>query len=186
MLNPRAVFLDDVDFMGEILLSCVEKRNDIVKDQDDRLEFFKKAYPERDEVQIVKDMMRSFNPISNRFEKYDPLIKINNEIRTLTIEIAKKEKIINTEAWESKFKHATEDARIEEISIHYLKKSEFRRRIRCPFHHSKEGGGKHLQIYPQTNSYHCFSCKASGKPVDFVMKIENCDFKEAVDILSNF
>lgn len=52
---------------------------------------------------------------------------------------------------------------------------------RCPFHGddtpSCRIGGR------RGNSYHCFGCGATGDVIDFCMKIENCSFKDAVNIL---
>lgn len=109
---------------------------------------------------------------------------IEKSMRRISILIAKQEKKINLGEWENKYDHATEDVRIEDVVKHYLNPRDgVRRRIRCPFH---DGKSNHLQVYEKTNSYHCFSCKASGTPINFVMGIEKCDFKEAVDILQNF
>jgi vacuolar-type H+-ATPase subunit I/STV1 len=53
--------------------------------------------------------------------------------------------------------------------------------LRCPFHDDKSPS---MKVYLPDNNFHCFGCGAHGSPIDFVMKIKNCDFKEAVEIIS--
>ena len=50
--------------------------------------------------------------------------------------------------------------------------------INCPFH-----AGDHtasLKIYPKDKGFHCFGCGASGDVIDFVMKLFNLSFMDAV------
>ena len=47
----------------------------------------------------------------------------------------------------------------------------------CPFHDDKSPS---FYIYPDEKRYHCFGCQADGDFIDFVMKLENVTFKEAV------
>ena len=47
----------------------------------------------------------------------------------------------------------------------------------CPFHKEKSGS---FYLYPATTSYYCFGCHAHGDVFDFVMKMENVSFPEAV------
>jgi hypothetical protein len=56
---------------------------------------------------------------------------------------------------------------------------------RCPFHKAKEKEGKSLSISKEKKIYNCFSCGASGDLVDFVIKIRNCSFDEAINYLKN-
>jgi hypothetical protein len=48
----------------------------------------------------------------------------------------------------------------------------------CPFH-----GDKNPSLYTKNNFYHCFSCKEHGDVIDYVMKINNKTFMEAVKLL---
>jgi len=54
---------------------------------------------------------------------------------------------------------------------------------KCPFHDEKLPS---FFIYTKTNTYHCFSCKAGGDVIDFVMKLHQKDFKSAIKYLSEF
>jgi len=49
----------------------------------------------------------------------------------------------------------------------------------CPFHNEKTAS---LSI--KGKIYNCFGCDTKGDAIDFVMRIENCDFKEALKILN--
>jgi len=51
----------------------------------------------------------------------------------------------------------------------------------CPFHKEKTPS---FTISPQKQLFHCFGCKAGGTVVDFVMKIENFSFPEAIEHLA--
>jgi DNA primase len=51
----------------------------------------------------------------------------------------------------------------------------------CPFHKEKSPS---FHVNPERGFYHCFGCKESGGPVDFVMKTEGHTFPEAVRLLA--
>ncbi len=51
----------------------------------------------------------------------------------------------------------------------------------CPFHNEKTGS---FTVYRNTNSYYCFGCGAGGDVINFVMRIENLDYIEAVRSLA--
>lgn len=50
----------------------------------------------------------------------------------------------------------------------------------CPFHDEKKPS---FVIYKDTNSYCCFSCQAAGDNIDFVMKLNGCEFVDAVKFI---
>ncbi|MBQ8749152.1 MAG: DNA primase [Clostridia bacterium] len=52
----------------------------------------------------------------------------------------------------------------------------------CPFHHEKTPS---FCIYDEEQSFHCFGCGVSGDIFSFIMKIENLDFLDSVEILAN-
>ncbi|MDR0913615.1 MAG: DNA primase, partial [Oscillospiraceae bacterium] len=73
---------------------------------------------------------------------------------------------------------------ISEIISSYV--SPLRRRGRnlvglCPFHSEKTPS---FNVYLDSNSYYCFGCSAGGGVVNFVMRIENLDYIEAVKFLA--
>ncbi len=51
----------------------------------------------------------------------------------------------------------------------------------CPFHNEKTPS---FTVYPETNSFYCFGCGAAGSTINFVQKIENLDYVEAIKALS--
>lgn len=61
-----------------------------------------------------------------------------------------------------------------------LKKSGYRFLGLCPFHEEKHPS---FTVYPETQSWYCFSCNRGGDVINFIMLIENTDFKDAVSIL---
>jgi hypothetical protein len=83
--------------------------------------------------------------------------------------------------WEQDYENATQRVRIEDVVRHYTNQDNFRRNLHCPFHKDRKPS---LKVYLKTNRFHCFSCGKHGSPIDFVMKHQNCDFKEAVQLLS--
>lgn len=48
----------------------------------------------------------------------------------------------------------------------------------CPFHDEKSPS---FTVSEDKEFFHCFGCGASGSTIDFIMKIENCDFQTAVE-----
>ncbi|MDW8145036.1 MAG: DNA primase [Roseiflexaceae bacterium] len=52
----------------------------------------------------------------------------------------------------------------------------------CPFHPNTRTPAFH--VFPDTQSFHCFSCKASGTIFDFLMRREGLDFREALERLA--
>ena len=51
----------------------------------------------------------------------------------------------------------------------------------CPFHNEKTPS---FSVSPDKNLFYCFGCKEGGSTIDFLMKIENIDFMEALEILA--
>ncbi len=74
----------------------------------------------------------------------------------------------------------------EKLSIltvlqHYNLHPDRNQRLLCPFHDDKTPS---LQVYPQTNTWTCFStnCSAgSGDVIDFIMHYEKCSKHEAIE-----
>ena len=51
----------------------------------------------------------------------------------------------------------------------------------CPFHNEKTPS---FTVYPDTESYYCFGCGAGGDVINFVKRIENLDYLDAVKMLA--
>ncbi|PZM86622.1 DNA primase, partial [Candidatus Gracilibacteria bacterium] len=66
-----------------------------------------------------------------------------------------------------------------------LKKSGTNYKALCPFpgHNEKTPS---FMVSPTKQIGYCFGCHKGGGAVKFIMDIENCSFKEAIEILSNF
>ena len=70
--------------------------------------------------------------------------------------------------------------RIETVLAHYGLRPDRHHRLQCPFHPDKTPS---LQIYPQTNTYCCFSsnCQAgTGDVIQFIGLMEHCSKHEAL------
>lgn len=52
----------------------------------------------------------------------------------------------------------------------------------CPFHNEKSPS---FSVSESRQIFHCFGCGVSGDAIGFLRKIENIDFKEAVEMLAN-
>lgn len=55
--------------------------------------------------------------------------------------------------------------------------------IKCPFHQGDHTAS--LKLYPGTGGFHCFGCGAHGSVIDFVMKLFDLSFPQAVVRLSS-
>ncbi len=51
---------------------------------------------------------------------------------------------------------------------------------RCPFHQDEHPS---LVVYPETRSFYCFGCRASGDVIDFVRRAEGLSFRNALERL---
>ncbi len=51
----------------------------------------------------------------------------------------------------------------------------------CPFHSERTPS---FTVYPVTQSFYCFGCGAGGDVITFIMKIENLDYRGAVEFLA--
>lgn len=69
------------------------------------------------------------------------------------------------------------------IASHYttLRNSGNRFIARCPFHEDKHPS---FTVYPENQSWFCFSCNRGGDAIDLVMLADHLDFKAAVGVLS--
>jgi DNA primase len=52
----------------------------------------------------------------------------------------------------------------------------------CPFHPNTRTPA--FNVFPDTQSFHCFGCKASGTVFDFLMRREGLEFKDALEQLA--
>lgn len=52
----------------------------------------------------------------------------------------------------------------------------------CPFHNEKTPS---FSVSEEEGLFYCFGCKESGDVITFVMKIESCDFSDAVKVLAD-
>lgn len=48
---------------------------------------------------------------------------------------------------------------------------------KCPFHEEKTGS---FVIFTNTNTYYCFGCHVHGDVIDFLMRLKNITFRDAV------
>src|SRR6266496_3224777 len=53
---------------------------------------------------------------------------------------------------------------------------------RCPFHQDEHPS---LVVYPETLSFYCFGCNATGDVIDFIRKTDGLSFKEALERLND-
>ncbi len=63
-----------------------------------------------------------------------------------------------------------------------LKKSGTNFKGLCPFHHEKSGS---LMVSSTKQIFHCFGCGEGGDVIEFVKKIDNISFPEALQILAD-
>ena len=52
---------------------------------------------------------------------------------------------------------------------------------RCPIHQEKHPS---LMVYPDQQKFHCYGCNWHGDVIDFIMAVEDVDFRHAVGVLN--
>ena len=66
---------------------------------------------------------------------------------------------------------------IQEVAEHYGFHPNRAGYICCPFHHEKTAS---LKLYSGQRGFHCFGCGAGGTVIDFVMKLFDIPFRQAI------
>ena len=66
---------------------------------------------------------------------------------------------------------------IATVLQHYDITPDRNKQIRCPFH---EDDTPSCRIYPETNTFHCFGCGATGDVIEFIEKYEKCGKHSAI------
>ena len=166
----------------EFLLTESEKRKEEIKKETEKETL--KLYNLLRRLKEVPESAISLI-IENELEKkyYNELEAIKNIQKITSIELANQIGIMDTRDFDRKIEHA-KNVRIENLAKHYLQSTKKNQvRYKCIFH---GGTSQNLSLYQKTNSFHCFVCKESGNPIDFMMKVEKIDFKEAIEKLQYF
>lgn len=73
---------------------------------------------------------------------------------------------------------------IEDVISSYVDLKRAGRNVKglCPFHNEKTPS---FTVFPDTKSFYCFGCNASGDAISFIMRIENLAYVEAVKLLAD-
>ncbi len=68
---------------------------------------------------------------------------------------------------------------IEDVISSYVTLKRAGRNVKglCPFHNEKTPS---FTVYPDTRSFYCFGCGASGDVISFLMRMDNLDYVEAI------
>lgn len=66
---------------------------------------------------------------------------------------------------------------ITKVLSHYGITPDKNNHIKCPFHSDDKPSCK---IYPETGTFHCFGCGATGDQIEFIQKMEKCDKHRAL------
>lgn len=112
-----------------------------------------------------------------------PMLERGLKNMIYTLNKTKKNHKVN-ENWQRKFEHATRGIQIGDVIRHFCNfHGSFSQLLKCPLHDDKTAS---LKVYEKSNRFHCFGCDVGGSAIDFIKKLKNCDFKEAVEILSCF
>jgi DNA primase catalytic core len=70
----------------------------------------------------------------------------------------------------------------EKLGLNISSRQDGSAKILCPFH---DDHNPSLQLYKDSNKFHCFVCGAHGDIYDLIKKYKNCDFREALKWLAN-
>lgn len=165
------------DFLRSIILEKHKRYEEICVIKEEFLRF--NRFHECDEFGRWF-LERIFNSILEGRE----LSQIEKDLTSMCFYLNRSEgKLPKRTHWEDQYEKAKNQVRIGDVIQRYLRVDNFKRNIVCSFH---EDRAPSLKVYEDSNYFVCFGCGARGSPIDFVMQIENCSFKEAISILSTF
>jgi hypothetical protein len=76
----------------------------------------------------------------------------------------------------------------EHLAVLASRFTQFRRSGRqlvglCPLHSERHPS---FYVHPEKQVFHCFGCGAGGDLYAFVMRVNNCDFRRALEIVAEF
>lgn len=111
----------------------------------------------------------------------DDLPKLQRQLKSLTFKLAalENEENISQGYSEAQIEQA-KSVPLEKIFPNPLRKVGGRLVGRCVFHQDKLPS---FTIYPQQNSFYCYSCNQGGDIIKFVELKEQCSFREAIKYL---
>lgn len=80
--------------------------------------------------------------------------------------------------------HARNTPILELVQQHTeVRKSGSKYFSKCVFHQEENPS---LVVYPDTNSFYCFSCQKGGDPISFIQELRKVDFKGAIKYLNSY
>lgn len=192
-LNPRIPKIDenfDLKPWGQDLLDLIPEKIE------EQLEVMDEAEKERDEWYVTITQARSRGQLDNfalwfwllwtesRFSRYDQAQKWLRYWLDLyqAIPIEKKVEVrrpqppknqVDTE-WIKK------NRLIEDYYTDQLRSTANRLCGKCPFHQEDSAS---FFIFTDDNHFHCFGCGEHGDVINYIMKLKDYDFKQAVEYL---
>lgn len=185
--------LKSKSIIAEQLLEAEETREllkEMIIEKDDRLQevmVLRAQYLASDEFLYLSKEFRPFflDKVFDHCREGQEIPIIERNLRNMCWALSKQEPQLSpgvSKEWERAYEYATQQVSIADVASYFLSIETFRRNIPCPFHEDKSPSFK---IYEKSNRFVCFGCGVRGSPIDFVMKYQNCSFKEAVQIISN-
>ena len=166
------------EHLKDCILSYAERIEALKQERDEYIE-------NSLEFSELEDFAKEYRLFAFRVRTQDILPVLERQLRNMCWELRKAQgKLDSNSRWQEAYRYATEEVTITNViqTLVGIPEHKTKRAILCPFHDEKTPSFK---IYPKTNSYCCFGCQKSGKPVNFVMELKNCNFKEAVHLLAN-
>lgn len=168
----------------KILIAELKKEVDFDWARDRRLEYLEER---------VKKVYKLLSGLQRLEEKNPEMFLLTNELRDaerkykhLYIEFA----TLNAYTEKKSNRHSDDVVqRCREVPIenlfdaHIHNAGNGRKRMCCPFHNERTGS---FFIFPD-NTWHCFGCGAHGhNTIDFIMKLKEINFQDAVTHLMSF
>lgn len=85
----------------------------------------------------------------------------------------------NSKVTKGQWSRKWEQLQIVDAVSRYVEVKNPKYNIKCPLP-GHEDRSPSFHIYEETNSFYCFGCNRGGQPINFIMLMENCDFKTAI------
>jgi hypothetical protein len=169
--GERQVSYEDLNFDFEILKVLKEKKRALELDYLTDKHYFEARAKYSDDKSSWLMILKDMQPLEDSFEYRSVIRNIRLSEQYLHLNPQTKNDDFDLEL----ANQVSIQRIVESYGIRIIQK-----KVLCPFHDEKTPS---MSVNIEKNYWHCFGCGQGGDGIKFVMKKENCSFKDALKII---